>query len=145
MSEKTKPAGPDLTQGVSLADFSEGKLLGHVADDEVLLVQVGAEVLAIDPHCSHYHGPLADGLVVDDTIRCPWHHACFSLRTGEAIRSPAFGRLAVWRTERDGDKIVVQHRSEAPHTAAPRVAASHALRERVIAARCCGAKDMPAP
>lgn len=124
MSEKTKPAGPDLTQGVSLADFSEGKLLGHVADDEVLLVQVGAEVLAIDPHCSHYHGPLADGLVVDDTIRCPWHHACFSLRTGEAIRSPAFGRLAVWRTERDGDKIVVQHRSEAPHTAAPRVAAA---------------------
>lgn len=124
MSEKTKPAGPDLTQGVSLADFSEGKLLGHVADDEVLLVQVGAEVLAIDPHCSHYHGPLADGLVVDDTIRCPWHHACFSLRTGEAMRSPAFGRLAVWRTERDGDKIVVRHRSEAPHTAAPRVAAA---------------------
>lgn len=124
MSEKTKPAGPDLTQGVSLADFSEGKLLGHVADDEVLLVQVGAEVLAIDPHCSHYHGPLADGLVVDDTIRCPWHHACFSLRTGEAIRSPAFGRLAVWRTERDGDKIVVRHRSETPHTAAPRVAAA---------------------
>ena len=124
MSEKTKPAGPDLTQGVSLTDFSEGKLLGHVADDEVLLVQVGAEVLAIDPHCSHYHGPLADGLVVDDTIRCPWHHACFSLRTGEAIRSPAFGRLAVWRTERDGDKIVVRHRSETPHTAAPRVAAA---------------------
>lgn len=124
MSEKTKPAGPDLTQGVSLADFSEGKLLGHVADDEVLLVQVGAEVLAIDPHCSHYHGPLADGLVVDDTIRCPWHHACFSLRTGEAIRSPAFGRLAVWRTERDGDKIVVRHRSETSHTAAPRVAAA---------------------
>lgn len=124
MSEKTKPAGPDLTQGVSLADFSEGKLLGHVADDEVLLVQVGAEVLAIDPHCSHYHGPLADGLVVDDTIRCPWHHACFSLRTGEAMRSPAFGRLAVWRTERDGDKIVVRHRSETPHTAAPRVAAA---------------------
>lgn len=124
MSEKTKPAGPDLTQGVSLADFSEGKLLGHVADDEVLLVQVGAEVLAIDPHCSHYHGPLADGLVVDDTIRCPWHHACFSLRTGEAMRSPAFGRLAVWRTERDGDKIVVRDRSEAPHTAAPRAAAA---------------------
>jgi nitrite reductase/ring-hydroxylating ferredoxin subunit len=72
MSDEKKPGGPDLTQGVLPADFAEGKLLGHVADDEVLLVRVGSEVVAIDPYCSHYHGPLADGLVVDDTIRCPW-------------------------------------------------------------------------
>jgi NADPH-dependent 2,4-dienoyl-CoA reductase/sulfur reductase-like enzyme/nitrite reductase/ring-hydroxylating ferredoxin subunit len=121
MSEDKKPAGPDLTQGVRLADFTDGKLLGHVADDEVLLLQVGAEVLAIDPYCSHYHGPLAEGLVVGETIRCPWHHACFSLRTGEAERPPALSPLSVWQVERDQDRIVVRRRLEPKRRLAPRV------------------------
>jgi nitrite reductase/ring-hydroxylating ferredoxin subunit len=60
MSDEKKPGGPDLTQGVLPADFADGKLLGHIAGDEVLLLQVGSEVVAIDPYCSHYHGPLAE-------------------------------------------------------------------------------------
>src|SRR5215475_7949599 len=118
MSEEKKSGGPDLTQGVLPSDFTEGKLLGHVADDEVLLVMVGSQVLAIDPYCSHYHGPLAEGLVVDDTIRCPWHHACFSLRTGDATRPPASSQLSVWKVEREGEKIFVRRRLETPHPAA---------------------------
>ncbi|MGC2027189.1 Rieske 2Fe-2S domain-containing protein, partial [Bradyrhizobium sp.] len=82
--EQTPPAGPDLTKGVASADFNGATLLGHVGDQDVLLVRSGSEIFAIDAHCSHYHGPLADGLVVGHSIRCPWHHACFDLRTGEA-------------------------------------------------------------
>ncbi|MBR0774979.1 FAD-dependent oxidoreductase [Bradyrhizobium diazoefficiens] len=118
MTEDKKPSGPDLTQGVLPADFKDGKLLGHVGDEDVLLVQLGAEVVAIEPSCSHYHGPLAEGLVVDDTIRCPWHHACFSLRTGEAVRAPALNAIAVWEVERKQDRIVVQHKREAPKPSA---------------------------
>ena len=91
--EQSPPSGPDLTQGVALAEFADGKLLGHVGDQEVLLVQNGTETFAIAAHCSHYHGPLSEGLVMGNTIRCPWHHACFDLRTGEAIRAPAVIRL----------------------------------------------------
>ncbi|UWU74479.1 FAD-dependent oxidoreductase [Bradyrhizobium huanghuaihaiense] len=118
MSEDKKPSGPDLTTGVSLADFKDGKLLGHVGEEEVLLVQAGGEIFAIEPACSHYHGPLAEGLVVDDTIRCPWHHACFSLRTGEASRPPALNALAVWEVTRDQDRILVQRKREAPKPSA---------------------------
>ena len=63
----------------------------------------GTEVFAVAALCSHYHGPLVEGLLVEDTVRCPWHHACFDLRTGEALRAPAFTPLARWSVEqRDG-------------------------------------------
>src|ERR1700704_918908 len=100
--DKTPPAGPDLTLGVALSEFTGETLLGHVGDEEVLLVRSGAEIFAIDAHCSHYHGPLAEGLVDGASIRCPWHHACFDLRTGEATRAPALNPLAVWNVAREG-------------------------------------------
>src|ERR1700722_16277156 len=98
------PKGPDLTKGVAPASLGDnGMLLGQVGADEVLLVKRGADVFAIASQCSHYHGPLVDGLVVDGTIRCPWHHACFDLQSGEAVRAPAFDPLDCWKVEqRDG-------------------------------------------
>ena len=89
-------------------------LLGHVGDEDVLLVRSGSEIFAIDAHCSHYHGPLAEGLVDGESIRCPWHHACFDLRTGEATRAPAFNSLAVWKVEREGERIFVRQKREQP-------------------------------
>src|SRR5580700_2461730 len=106
--DKTPPAGPDLTLGVELSEFTGETLLGHVGGDDVLLVRSGSEIFAIDAHCSHYHGPLAEGLVVGESIRCPWHHACFDLRTGEAVRAPALSALSVWRVEQTGGRIVVR-------------------------------------
>jgi NADPH-dependent 2,4-dienoyl-CoA reductase/sulfur reductase-like enzyme/nitrite reductase/ring-hydroxylating ferredoxin subunit len=113
-AEQAPPAGPDLTQGIALDDFSGETLIGHVGDQEVLLVRSGSEIFAIDAHCSHYHAPLADGLVVGDSIRCPWHHACFDLRTGEATRAPALNALAVWQVEREGDRLFVRQKREPP-------------------------------
>ena len=107
--QQKKPAGPDLAGGVSLGDLrAKTRLLGHVGDDNVLVVAVGEEIFAIGANCTHYRGPLAEGLVVGDTVRCPWHHACFSVRTGEPVRAPALDPVACWRVDRDGDRIVVE-------------------------------------
>src|SRR3954469_19703741 len=114
MAEEQTPAGPDLVQGDPLSEFTDDILLGHVGDQVVLLVRSGPEIFAIDAHCSHYHGPLAEGLVVGDSIRCPWHHACFDLRTGEATQAPALNALAVWKVEREGDRIFVRQKREQP-------------------------------
>ena len=86
MSEEEKKLdGPDFAQGVPLADIAEGSMiLGHVAGEAVLLARTRwSSCSRSAPTCTHYHGPLAEGLLVGDTVRCPWHHACFSLRTGE--------------------------------------------------------------
>src|SRR3546814_10998611 len=91
MSEgQSQPSGPDLAQGVAFAQLADGAmLLGHVGDEAVLLARRGDEVFAIGATCSHYGGPLAEGLLVDDTVSCPWHPACLSLRTGQPLRPPA--------------------------------------------------------
>ncbi len=94
-SGTTEKQGPDLTAGVPVADLRDGEpLLGHVGEEAVILVRRGEEILGIGATCTHYGGPLAEGLVVGDTVRCPWHHACFSLRTGEAIAAPALNPVA---------------------------------------------------
>src|SRR5260370_22987786 len=117
--EQAPPAGPDLAQGVALNEFGGETLLGHVGDQDVLLVRSGPEIFAIDAHCSHYHGPLAEGLVVGESIRCPWHHACFDLRTGEAARAPALNPLTVWQVEHEGDRILVRQKREQPKPRGP--------------------------
>ena len=79
-TEQSTPAGPDLAQGIPVGVLPDGHMLaGHVGDDAVLLARRGNEFFAIGATCSHYGGPLAEGLMVDDTVRCPWHHACFSV------------------------------------------------------------------
>ena len=105
--EQAPPAGPDLTQGVGLVDLARGKLVGHVGTEEVLLLQGESGLFAIGAHCSHYHAPLADGLVVGNSVRCPWHHACFDLRSGEALRAPALSPVDCWKVEQRDGRIFV--------------------------------------
>ncbi len=107
-------SGPDFTLGVSLTELADGAMLaGHANGKPVLIARQGDEVFAIGATCTHYGGPLGDGLLVGDTVRCPWHHACFSLRTGEALRAPALKPVSRWDVERRDGKIFVSREIEA--------------------------------
>jgi nitrite reductase/ring-hydroxylating ferredoxin subunit len=110
---QTTSSGPDLAQGVPVDQLADGGMLaGHVGEEPVLLVRRGDDFYAVGATCTHYSGPLAEGLVVGDTVRCPWHHACFSLKTGEAVQAPAFSPLPCWKVDRRGNKIFVQDKKE---------------------------------
>src|SRR5665213_4362635 len=86
--EKVKLSGPDLTQGVELTAIPDGTmLLGHAQGEPVLLARRGDEVFPIGAICTHYGAPLEQGLLDGDTVRCQWHHACFSLGAGEALQA----------------------------------------------------------
>ena len=123
MAQTDTPAtGPDLAKGVPYSSVPAGGMLaGHVDGAPVLLSRFEDGVHAVGGSCSHYGAPLGEGLVVDGEIHCPWHHACFSLRTGAALRAPAFTPLGRWRTEVVCDTVFVraQDDSTLPPSPAP--------------------------
>src|SRR5215217_7323430 len=107
--------GPDLAAGIAVAQVPDGTLVGgHVGKEPVLLARRDNQWFAIGAVCSHYSGPLPEGLLVGDTVRCPWHHACFSLRTGEALRPPALNDLSSWHVEQRGDTVYVTGKAAKP-------------------------------
>ncbi len=119
-SQDQKPTGPDLRDGIAPDQVREGGCIaGHVDGEAVLLARTGGEWLAIGATCSHYGGPLAEGLIVGDTVRCPWHHACFSLRTGQPLRPPALRTLDRYVVEQRDGKVRVTGKAPAPARARP--------------------------
>src|SRR6187397_2697874 len=119
MASTQELTGPDLGEGVDSNTLAEGQMLvGHAQGEAVLLARTGTKVFAIGAHCTHYGAPLADGLLVDDTVRCPYHHACFSLATGEVLRAPARDGLACYRVEQREGKLYVLGQAAAAKAAA---------------------------
>ena len=130
-SSESKPKGPDLSQGVAVDACADGGMLaGHVGDEAVLLARRGEEFFALGATCTHYGGPLAEGLVVGETVRCPWHHACFSLRTGEALHAPALSSVACWLTEVSDGKVRVRTKLE--RAPSPRVTPGAGAPARIV-------------
>jgi len=104
----------DLKSGIAIDEIADGGMLASEIDGEaVVLVRRGAEVFAVGGSCTHYHAPLADGIVSGDTIRCPWHHACFDLRTGAAT-APALNPIPVWNVEQRDGRVFVTTKREIP-------------------------------
>jgi Rieske Fe-S protein len=67
---------PDFRNGFPIRDLRDGSMISGQADgEELVLGRRGDEFFAIGAHCTHCGGPLAEGLIVGDTVRCPWHHA----------------------------------------------------------------------
>ena len=100
--------GPDFEKGCAVDKVADGEmLLGHAFGEQVLVVRRGEELFAIGATCTHYGGPLAEGLMVDCTVHCPWHHARFDLRTGEAVAAPALNDVSCYSIEKRGDRFFV--------------------------------------
>jgi NADPH-dependent 2,4-dienoyl-CoA reductase/sulfur reductase-like enzyme/nitrite reductase/ring-hydroxylating ferredoxin subunit len=115
MSDRQTDKTIDLSAGVSESSIADSSsLAGRIGDDDVLLARSGNRFFAVGGHCTHYRGLLADGIVVGATVRCPLHHACFSLETGEALRAPALDPISCWRVEQRDGKVFVREKLAQP-------------------------------
>jgi NADPH-dependent 2,4-dienoyl-CoA reductase/sulfur reductase-like enzyme/nitrite reductase/ring-hydroxylating ferredoxin subunit len=138
MGAQQQAEGPDFALGVAIADIADGATLpGRVGDEPVLVSRRGGEFFAVSSGCTHYGGPLGEGLVTGDQVRCPWHHACFSLRTGEALAAPAFAPLARWRAVVEDDKIFLREKI-AEAAPAPSRTTTHPKRIVIIGGGAAG-------
>ena len=109
----TELEGPNFETGCEIGNVPDGgMLLGHAFGEAVLVARQGRELFAIGATCTHYGGPLAKGLMVDCTVRCPWHHARFDLRTGEAIAAPALNDVACYKIEKRGELCFVTAKAD---------------------------------
>lgn len=115
MSDAPPVTGPDLTLGYPVDRIPDGGMVeGHVRGQPVLLARRGAVYYAVGARCTHYSGPLADGIISGDTLHCPWHHACFDLRTGRATGGPALAPIPCYEVQRQLDLVVVTGRTMEP-------------------------------
>jgi NADPH-dependent 2,4-dienoyl-CoA reductase/sulfur reductase-like enzyme/nitrite reductase/ring-hydroxylating ferredoxin subunit len=113
--------GPNFEKGCAIDKVTDGEmLLGHAFGEPVLVARRGKELFAIGATCTHYGGPLAKGLMVDCTVRCPWHHARFDLRTGEAIAAPALNDVPCYKIEKRGERFVVTGKIDRKPTRKPK-------------------------
>ncbi|KPK63117.1 MAG: hypothetical protein AMK73_05395 [Planctomycetes bacterium SM23_32] len=71
-------------------ELAEGKPISvEVGDDQIMLVRVNGRIHACGDKCTHYGGPLSKGLLVGETVTCPWHTARFDVTTGDVQAPPA--------------------------------------------------------
>src|ERR1700747_687619 len=112
--------GPDFGKGCDIDEVQDGgMLLGHAFGEAILVARQGSELFAISATCTHYGGPLAKGLMVDCTVRCPWHHARFDLRTGEAISATALSDVACYKIEKRGERFFITAKIDKKPTRRP--------------------------
>src|SRR5438132_2442372 len=117
--------GPDFEKGFEIDTVPDGgMLLGRAFGEAILLARQGPQLFAIGASCTHYGGPLAKGLMVDCTVRCPWHHARFDLRTGEAIGAPALSDVSCWKIEKRGNRFFITGKIDKKPTRKPKSSSS---------------------
>lgn len=115
------PTPPDLAAGIPAESLAPGQMIeGTYEGERVLLARVGDRFHAVGAECTHYGGPLCEGLLTGTTVICPWHHARFELESGRATAPPALRGLARYRVDvADGRVRVLGVQSPARSSAAP--------------------------
>lgn len=77
-------------------------------DEEILLVRTKDKYYALAPNCTHYGAPLKDGVLSGESLVCPWHHACFSVKSGKVLEPPALDSLPQYEIIVDTDILKIK-------------------------------------
>lgn len=72
------------------------------------LANVAGQLYAIGDSCRHQGGPLSAGLLVGETVTCPWHGWVYDLRSGKSIVPPVGLRVPTYPVIIVGDDVFVE-------------------------------------
>ncbi|MGB6298221.1 MAG: FAD-dependent oxidoreductase [Rivularia sp. (in: cyanobacteria)] len=85
-----------------------------VEDNEILLARVEDGFFATAAHCTHYGAPLEKGILNGERVVCPWHNACFGIKSGKLEEPPALDALPGFPVRVEGEDLVIQIPREIP-------------------------------
>jgi nitrite reductase/ring-hydroxylating ferredoxin subunit len=89
-------------------DLQDGEMRQvSVGETEVLLTRLDGKFYAVGAHCTHYQAPLAEGILSENHVVCPWHNAYFNVTTGDQQEPPGLDSLAHYQVRVEGDKVFV--------------------------------------
>ncbi|KAK7882098.1 hypothetical protein WMY93_028272 [Mugilogobius chulae] len=109
----------DLTNLVCQEDdLKDGEMKAvEVGDAKVLLVRTGGQYTAVGSKCSHYGAPLIKGVLMGDRVRCPFHGACFNVKTGDIEDYPGLDSLPCYKvTVKNGQVYVTVNKKSMMQT-----------------------------
>lgn len=104
-----QPAVAAWTDVAAAGDLADGRLLRVEADGvPVVLAKHQGTLYALSATCTHAGGPLDEGEIVDDAVRCPWHGSVFQLSDGAVVRGPASAPEPCWEVKVENERIHVR-------------------------------------
>jgi NADPH-dependent 2,4-dienoyl-CoA reductase/sulfur reductase-like enzyme/nitrite reductase/ring-hydroxylating ferredoxin subunit len=111
----------------------------EAGDTDVLLIRSHNTFSAVYAYCTHYDAPLEAGVLSDDRVVCPWHHACFHTSTGEQLSPPGMDALPRYPVSIVDGEVVVEVPEDAPARSTPAMVSRDPDDSRTIAIIGAGA------
>lgn len=98
----------EIVRVAASGDIPPGRMIYVEIDGlPIALANVDGAIYAFSDSCRHEGGPLSSGVLIDETVTCPWHGWTYNVRTGKAIVPPVGIRIPTYETRIDGDSILV--------------------------------------
>ncbi|KAM6933939.1 apoptosis inducing factor mitochondria associated 4 [Xenentodon cancila] len=104
-SEQREEVTEPVCQETDLQDGQMKEIT--VEDQKILLVRVQGQYSAVGSKCSHYNAPLIKGALVGERVRCPFHGACFNVRTGDIEEYPGLDCLPTYKVKVEDGMVYV--------------------------------------
>lgn len=99
---------PDHKIGAADSFLKNGEMKRLDLDGTAVLVaRNDDQYYAIGATCSHYGAPLDEGLLKGTTVMCPWHHACFDIRSGTRLEPPALNDVPHYAVRVENSEVVI--------------------------------------
>ena len=115
-------------------ELAEGELREvRVGGKKVLLLRCEGTLRAFGARCPHYDGPLAEGLLHDGRLMCPWHQGTFDALTGDLLEPPPLSGLSAFAVRTDAGDVYVDRPDDAPRQATVPMAGRDPRDERTFA------------
>lgn len=93
--------------GLDILKTDQMKLL-HINDRRIAIARTETGYVAFDDRCSHRGGPLADGVMICETVQCPWHGSQFDTTSGQVKAGPAKEAIKTYSVVDKGGKQYLQ-------------------------------------